>query len=85
MTIQASTISTVWLALLRDQHQMVYAEIQQLVPELPRSMVDNALSAGFRYGYFERTGKRFSYAYRVTPRCNVPPGIRVLDVLEAVE
>lgn len=85
MTIQASTISTVWLALLRDQRQMVYAEIQQLVPELPRSMVDNALSTGFRYGYFERTGKRFCYAYRVTPRCNVPPGIRVLDVLEAVE
>lgn len=80
----ASLINTIWLALLQAQRPLVHAEIRAALPELSDGQRGPALNAAFRLGYIEREGEHRAYSYRVTPRCNVPPGIQVREVLEAV-
>ncbi len=78
-----TTVSTVWLELLRAKRPMRYAQIAQALPELSHNQRCPALNAAYRLGYLERHGKPRAYEYSVTPRCTVPPGVMVLDVIEA--
>jgi len=79
----ASVVNTVWLEILRAQRPITYGELAEALPELPHSRRGPTLNVAYRLGYVERSGSPRSYAYRVTPRCTVPPGITVLEVLEA--
>ncbi|MDQ0035908.1 hypothetical protein J2W30_003681 [Variovorax boronicumulans] len=80
----ASTlVSTVWIEILRAQRPVRYAYLVEHLPELSHNQRGPALHVGFRLGYLERTGKRKSYEYSISPRCTVPPGIEVREILEA--
>ena len=79
MTREVTTVSAVWLEILRAQRPMRTAEI---LPEFDRLRY-SALNTAYRLGYVERTGKAKAFEYRVTPACNVPPGVPLFEVLEA--
>jgi hypothetical protein len=80
----ASTlVSTVWIAILRAQAPVRYADICAALPELSHNQRAPALTVSYRLGYIERTGAKHSYVYSITPRCTVPPGIEVREILEA--
>jgi predicted MarR family transcription regulator len=79
----ATNINTVWIELLRAQQPMRYADIAAALPELSHNQRAPALKAAFQLGYIERTGQRRAYTYAVTPRCNIPPGVQVREILEA--
>jgi hypothetical protein len=76
-------VSTVWLEILRAQRPVRYAEIAKRLPELEHNRRATALNVAFRLGYLERAGDHRAYEYSVTPRCTVPPGVPVFEVLEA--
>lgn len=77
-----TVVSTVWLTIYRAQRPLRYAEIAANLSELSHNQRAPALKVAYRLGYLERTGTHRAYEYAVTPKCNVPPGIRVLEVLE---
>jgi hypothetical protein len=77
-----TTISAVWLTIYRAQRPLRYNEITQELSEMSHAQRGPALHAAFRLGYLQRTGAPRAYEYAVTPNCTVPPGVRVLDVLE---
>lgn len=79
----ATNVSAVWLELLRAQRPMRYAEIAAALPELPHAARATALNIAFRLGYLTRVGEHRAYEYAVTPACNVPPGIPLVEVMEA--
>lgn len=79
MTRELTTVGKVWLDILRSHRSMRTAEI---APEFASARYV-ALHTAYRLGYVERTGKARNFEYRVTPHCNVPPGLPLLDVLEA--
>lgn len=79
----ATLVSTVWIAILRAQRPVQYAEIAASLPELSCNQRGPALNVAYRLGYIERSGAPRDYTYSVTPRCNVPPGVQVLEILEA--
>jgi predicted MarR family transcription regulator len=79
----ATLVNTVWIELLRAQRPMQYADIAAALPELSHNQRAPALKVAFQLGYIERTGQHRSYTYAVTPRCNVPPGVQVREILEA--
>lgn len=79
MSRELTTVSTVWLELLRAQRPM---KLPEILPELDKLRY-SALRLGYQLGYFERTGKRHHYEYRVTPACTVPPGVPIHEILEA--
>lgn len=86
--IEPTTVSTVWLEILRAQKPVTYPELAATTAnpafrELPVNKRCSALNTAFRLGYLERSGKPRSYAYRVTPRCTVPPGVPISEILEA--
>jgi hypothetical protein len=76
-------MSTFWLALLKAQRPLRYAEITGELAEIPKNRISTALNLAFRLGYIERHGEPKRYSYAVTPRCNIPPGVQVLEILEA--
>lgn len=81
--MNATNVSTVWLELLRAQRPMRYAEIAQALPELPHNRRATSLNVAYRLGYIERNGSPRAYTYSVTPRCNVPPGVPLVEIMEA--
>ena len=78
-----SQIASVWLCLYRAKRPMEHPELYRKLPALSPDQCANALHASIRLGYAERIGYRGSYAYQVTPRCAVPAGVQVREVLEA--
>lgn len=78
----ATNVNTVWLEILRAQRPVMYKDIAKALPEMAHSGRSMALNIGFRLGYLERSGYPQAYQYNITPRCGVPPGITVLEVLE---
>lgn len=82
--MEATIVSTVWLELLRAQRPLRYAEIAKRLPELRHNRRATALNIAFRLGYLERVGTNRDYEYSITPRCTVPPGVPLVEVLEAV-
>lgn len=83
MSREATNISAVWLEILRAQRPVKYADIAAALPELSHNQRAPALKAAFQLGYLERAGEPRQYEYSVTPRCTVPPGVPVLEILEA--
>jgi hypothetical protein len=81
--MHVTNVSAVWLELLRAQRPMKYAELAQALPELSHNQRAPALKVAFQLGYLERTGKHRDYEYSVTPRCTIPPGVPIFEVLEA--
>jgi hypothetical protein len=81
--MEATLVSTVWLPIWRAQRPLKYAEIAQALPELSHNQRAPALNVAYRLGYIERQGKPRDYSYAVTPRCTVPPGVPILEILEA--
>ncbi len=77
-----TNISAVWLAIYRAQQPVPYARIAADLSELSHNQRAPALKAAYQLGYLERTGTRRAYEYSVTPKCTVPPGVMVLEVLE---
>lgn len=82
--MSSTLMSTVWLAILRAGEPVKYADIAKALPELSHNQRAPALKAAYQLGYLERWGKVRDYTYAVTPRCTVPPGVPVLEILEAV-
>lgn len=76
-------MSTLWMVLLRAQRPMRQGEIVQELHELPAGRISNSIYHAYRFGYIERFGVEKKYQYAVTPRCNIPPGVQVLEVMEA--
>lgn len=81
--MNTTLVSTLWLAILRAQRPIPYAEVASALPELSHGQRTPLLNVAYRLGYLERTGKRRSYEYSVTPRCRIPPGVQVCEILEA--
>jgi len=79
----ATVLSTVWLEVLRARRPVRYAEITRALPELSHNQRGPALTLAHRLGYLEREGRPRAYSYRVTPRCTVPPGVPIVEILEA--
>lgn len=75
-------VSTVWVAILRARRPVAYADIRLALPELSHNQRAPALNVAYRLGYIERSGARHSYVYSITPRCTVPPGVEVREILE---
>lgn len=80
---EATTVSTVWLEILRAKRPVRYADIAAALPELSHNQRAPALKIAFRLGYLERTGTHRKYEYSVTPRCTAPPGVPLFEILEA--
>lgn len=76
-------VSTVWLEILRARRPVQYAEIARSLPELTHNQRAPALNVAHRLGYLERAGRPRAYTYNVTPRCTVPPGVPIVEILEA--
>lgn len=76
-------VSAVWIELLRAQRPLRYADLVQALPELSHGQRGPALNIAYRLGYIERTGIPGYYEYAVTPRCSVPPGVPVVEIMEA--
>lgn len=81
--MHASLVNTVWLEILRAQRPVKYADIAKALPELSHNQRAPALNVAHRLGYLERQGKPRDYSYSVTPRCTVPPGVPIVEILEA--
>lgn len=81
--MHSSLVSTVWLELLRAQQPMRYADLAKALPELSHNQRGPVLNVAFRLGYIEREGSPRDYTYSVTPRCTVPPGVPIVEILEA--
>lgn len=81
--MNATHVSAIWLEILRAHRPMKYAELIEAVPELSHAQRGRALSTAFRLGYIERDGSRRNYTYSVTPRCTVPTGVPVVEIMEA--
>jgi hypothetical protein len=79
----ATNVNTVWLAILRAQRPVMYRDIALALPEMPHNARGASLNVAHRLGYITREGHPQAYTYNVTPKCNVPPGVMVLEVLEA--
>lgn len=80
----ASTlVSIMWIEILRAQRPVRYAYLSAATPELSHNQRAPALNVAFRLGYLERSGTRHHYEYSISPRCTVPPGIEVREILEA--
>ena len=79
----ATNVSTVWLEVLRAGRPMKYADIAAALPELSHNNRSTSLNVAHRLGYLQRFGPKRGYVYVVTPRCTVPPGVPLLEVLEA--
>lgn len=78
-----SLVSTVWTAILQAQRPLKYSELRAMLPQLTDAQRGPALNVAYRLGYIEREGEPLYYRYSVTPRCNIPPGVQVLEVMEA--
>lgn len=78
-----SLVSAVWKAILRAQRPVQCWEVAEALPHLTHSQRAPALNVAYRLGYIEREGEPLHYRYSVTPRCNVPPGVQVLEIMEA--
>ena len=76
-------VSTVWMALLRAQRPMRQGEIAKELSVAPPGRISTPIYWAYRFGYIERSGTEGKYEYTVTPRCNIPPGVQVLEVMEA--
>lgn len=76
-------MSTLWMVLLRAQRPMGYGEITKELSEVPVGRISGALYHAYRFGYIERFGVEKKYLYYATPRCNVPPGVEVREIMEA--
>lgn len=83
MSRQGTVVSTVWLEILRAGRPVKYADVAKALPELPHSNRSMALNIGHRLGYLTRAGSSGSYEYNITPACTVPPGVPLVEVLEA--
>lgn len=81
--MKASVISSVWLTILRSQEPLNRSQLRKMLPELSPNQLSPAISVAFQKGYLERTEDERQFRYRVTPRCNVPVGVTVLEILEA--
>lgn len=81
--MNTTNVSTVWLELLRAQRPLRYAEIAERLPEMTHNHRAVSLNVAFRLGYLERSGGIRKYQYSVTPRCVVPHGIPLHELLEA--
>lgn len=79
----ATVVSAIWRSILRAQRPIRYADVAELHPGLSNTQRAVSLNVAYRLGYIERTGKRGSYQYAVTPRCCIPHGVQVLEILEA--
>lgn len=79
----ATLVSTVWISILRAQRPLCYADIAAALPELSHNQRAPALKVAYQLGYIEREGRHRAYTYAVTPRCNIPPGVQVREILEA--
>lgn len=82
-TADATLVSTVWLEILRARRPVQYADIARSLPDLSHNQRAPALNVAFRLGYIERAGLPRAYTYNVTPRCTVPPGVPIVEILEA--
>ena len=76
-------VSAVWIALLRAQRPLACRDMGEVLAEFPLTKRWTSLKQGYRRGYFERSGMPRSYLYSVTPRCTVPAGVSVAEILEA--
>lgn len=79
----ATNVSTVWLEVLRAGRPVKYADVAKALPELSHNNRSTSLNIAHRLGYLTRAGRPREYVYNVTPRCTVPPGVELVDVLEA--
>lgn len=75
--------SKIWLVLLRAQRPMMFAEISKALPDLSHVQRAAGLNSAYHLGYIERTGKAGNFSYAVTPRCYIPTGVEVREVMEA--
>jgi hypothetical protein len=82
-TREYTAVNLIWLEMLRAQRPMKLPDLEGVAAELPMAKRYSALNTAFRLGYVERTGKPRQYEYRVTARCTVPPGVPILEILEA--
>lgn len=78
-----SLVSAVWKAILRAQKPLTLREAAEVLPNLTHGQLAPSLCVAYRLGYIERAGEKYSYLYSVTPRCNVPPGVQVIEIMEA--
>lgn len=76
-------MSALWMVLLREQRPMRQGELVEELCEVPPGRISTAIYFAYRYGYIERKGEEKKYQYYITPRCGVPPGVSVLEVMEA--
>lgn len=83
MAAALSRIGAVWRVALQAGRPVKYADIAAALPELTHSQRGPALHVAHRLGYLERSGKPQDYSYTVTPRCTVPPGVPIVEILEA--
>lgn len=80
---EPTNIATVWISLLRADRPLTYREVGEALPEMSMNHRSVSLHTAHRLGYIERQGKRRDYRYCVTPRCTVPPGVPIVEILEA--
>lgn len=88
---RAPTITgKLWMVLLQAQRPMRRRELRQTLDAMAtqpvcRRSFESALGECKLRGYLTVEGRTRELQFAVTPACNVPPSIRLADVLEAVQ
>lgn len=85
-----TTIGKLWMVLLQAQRPMRRREVRQTLDAIMPAPIGpcalgDLLTESKRRGYLTAQGHPHRMEYAVTPACNVPPSIRLADVLEAVQ
>ncbi len=80
---------TIFLTVLRAPEPMrAGAIIRALLarrPDMDKKVAHGYIREATRRGYLERKGTHRNYLYAVTPACTAAPGVRIVDILEAVQ
>lgn len=81
--MDTTRVGAVWRTILKAQRPLRYADIAEAHPEMTNGQRSVVLNVAYRLGYVERAGEPRAFTYAVTPRCNVPHGVQLVEILEA--